>query len=472
MRILKSKLETFRRSKTAPKWLTWMALNLVAAAYLLFALVAPASNAKTVWLPGKTTHGHYQIELDCDACHAPATSESDHDKNDVMQDACLRCHGGQLKAANDTHPAKKFNDPVNAERLQILDAQNCLTCHQEHVPEQTLAMGLTLPADYCWHCHEDVADSRPSHKNMAYDTCATAGCHNYHDNRALYEKFLDDHYGQPDMLEPARVPPRATAAVLSDSEWPREALSFEQADHTLATTDDPKLLRDWAETAHAAAGVNCTHCHGGDDSETPWDDSVALSRCERCHADQVESFQTGKHGMRLAAGFSPMTPSMARLPMHAGAAHRALTCNACHPGHRFDTRYAASEACLNCHNDDHSLAYRESGHATLWRNESARSEPSGTGVSCATCHLPRLEGDSGVWVNHDQNANLRPNETMAREVCGHCHGLEFSLSSLADPQSIADCFSSAPKTRTRSVEMAHDWFAKKSAAHKRPNESR
>ena len=39
-----------------------------------------------------------------------------------------------------------------------------------------------------------------------------------------------------------------------------------------------------------------------------------------------------------------------------------------------------------------------------------------SGVSCATCHLPRIEGDQGVWVNHDQNANLRPNETMAREV--------------------------------------------------------
>ena len=181
-------------------WVLFLLLNLIIAVYFLYALLAPASNLKSAWLPGQTTHGHYQIELDCNACHDPSANDSEHTSANVMQDSCVRCHGEQLDIAQDTHPAKKFNDPTNADLLQVLDAQDCLSCHREHVPDQTLVMGLTVPADYCWHCHQDVADSRPSHQGMAFDSCATAGCHNYHDNRALYEKFLDDHYGEPDHL--------------------------------------------------------------------------------------------------------------------------------------------------------------------------------------------------------------------------------------------------------------------------------
>ncbi|WP_286177669.1 cytochrome c3 family protein [Rhodopirellula sp. JC639] len=464
---LKPIWNAFRESPHGPKWLTWAAINLSIAAYFGYGLVAPASSHKTVWLPGETTHGHYQIELDCNACHDPGRSSEGPSSSDVMQDACIRCHGEQLDLAKDTHPAKKFRDPTNAERLKILDAQNCLTCHQEHAPEQTLAMGLTMPADYCWHCHQEVADSRPSHRGMAYDSCATAGCHNYHDNRALYEKYLDDHHGQSDHLELAALPRRSTAETLSGAIRVQEPLAVADADHPPSWTTDDSLLNDWATTAHAMAGVNCSHCHRGDGDSTSddgaWSEQVAMERCRQCHQRQVESFMTGKHGMRLAAGLSPMTPEQARLPMHAGQAHAELDCSACHSGHRFDTPFAATDACLRCHADDHSLAYGDSSHAALWREELAGNGPAGSGVSCATCHLPRLDGDSGIWVNHDQNANLRPNETMARQVCTHCHGLEYSLSALADPQSVASCFAEAPTERIKSVQMAHEWFQQQEA---------
>lgn len=462
MQRFHSILRRLRTCTQTPKWLAWAVINLSIAAYFCIGLVAPASVSKTRWLPGETTHGHYQIEMDCDACHNPARGESEPTKADVMQDACIRCHGEQLKEARDTHPAKKFRDPTNAALLDILDAQNCLSCHQEHVPEQTTAMGLTMPTDYCWHCHQEIADSRPSHQGMTFDSCATAGCHNYHDNRALYEKFLDDHYGQPDHLDLALLPLRqsilreATPAA-DESSAPLTKLSIKQADHPVEKTFDPQLMKDWVETAHASSGVNCTNCHGGD-GQSSWSNQVTLGQCAGCHAEQADSFQTGKHGMRLAAGLPAMTPAQARLPMHVDQAHAKLDCNACHAGHRFDTQFAAAQACLRCHADQHSLAYQKSSHASLWRDEVAGSSPPGSGVSCATCHLPRLENESGVWVNHDQNASLRPNETMARQVCVHCHGLEYALSVLADPDSKSNGFGDPPETRTRSVQMAHDWF--------------
>lgn len=463
--VLRTALRRFNHWKSAPHWLVWASLNLCIAGYFVFSLVAPASSIKTAWLPGTTTHGHYQIELDCNACHAPTNPKDPLTASDVMQDACIRCHGEQLRLAKDTHPAKKFRDPTNADLLAVLDAQDCLTCHREHVPERTLAMGLTMPADYCWHCHQEVADNRPSHKGMRYDSCATAGCHNYHDNRALYEKFLNDHFGEPDFREDAALPARDTLASLSENDWPQPAVGLANADHPGGQSFSSELMSDWADTAHAAAGVNCSHCHV-DSEQSDWSDSVAMETCGRCHRDQMESFSSGKHGMRLAAGLSPMTPGQARLAMHAGASHAELTCNACHSGHRFDTEYAAAEACLRCHADDHSLAYADTTHAQLWRDEVAGDAPRGSGVSCATCHLPRLEGESGTWVNHDQNASLRPNETMAREVCLHCHGLEYSLSALADPDAAAHCYGESPSERVESVQLAHDWFALQEAKRK------
>ncbi len=448
----------------ATPWLLWAALNILLVGYFTYALLAPPSSVKAAWLPGKTTHGHFQIELDCNACHAASNADEKPSSSDVMQNACLRCHEEQLRLVNDTHPAKKFNDPTNADRLAILNAQDCLTCHREHVPEQTREMGLTVPSDFCWHCHQDVADDRPSHNGMKFDSCATAGCHNYHDNRALYEKFLDEHYGELDHLVSAFLPARDFGTRWVSQNLHRRPLSRSDGGIPQDRPIDQGIVDEWAQTSHAMSGVGCRDCHASDDGESTatWSDSVSMITCSPCHVRQVVSFQAGKHGMRLAAGMSPMEPSMARLPMHVDAAHRQLTCNACHAGHRFDTQFAAVDACQSCHANSHSLAYSKSSHAELWRAEVNGDGPLGSGVTCATCHLPRIaddvSGDGGVWVNHDQNSVLRPSETMAREVCGHCHGLEFSLSALADPALAISCYDEPPSRRIQSVQMAHDYF--------------
>lgn len=136
--------------------------------------------------------------------------------------------------------------------------------------------------------------------------------------------------------------------------------------------------------------------------------------------------------MRLAAGLEPMKPADARLPMKADAAHSALTCNACHPAHRYDTRDAAVDACLACHDDRHSLAYEDSPHFRLWQREAAGELPEGSGVSCASCYMPRVDHDVNDWmsrvmVDHNQSATLSPNSKMIRPACLHCHGLDFAV---------------------------------------------
>jgi hypothetical protein len=172
--------------------------------------------------------------------------------------------------------------------------------------------------------------------------------------------------------------------------------------------------------------------------------------------------------MRLALDLSPMSPGAARLPMKRQAAHHELSCASCHQAHRFDTRHAAVAACLSCHNDQHSLAYEKSIHAQLWRDETSGKLPPGSGVSCATCHLPREVHGGQVRVQHNQNDNLRPNEKMVRSVCVNCHGLEFSLDALADRALIDRCFDGSPSPHIDSARMAKEWFdLKEREANKR-----
>ena len=388
------------------------------AALSAFGIGAFRGEKRRALLPGETTHGHYQIELSCESCH----SESFPDR-DAIQQACLSCHDEELTRAEDSHPKSKFTDPRNASRTAKLDARYCVTCHTEHRPDATVSMGLTLPQDYCFQCHLDIAEDRPSHRALGFETCASAGCHNFHDNRALYEDFLVRHADE--------APLRPMATLLTRSARPDPDADDGAAEGRAEAQEDGPT--DWQGSAHHLAGTACADCHGASEpSAEQWQLQVSSERCADCHASQYEGFTTGRHGMRLAAGLPPMTPGQARLPMRAEASHASLTCTSCHGAHRFDTQYAASRACLGCHDDSHSRAYTRSPHAELWLAEQSGALPAGSGVSCASCHMPRLvEGDE-VTVQHNQNDNLRPNEKMIRSVCMHCHGLPFSIDALSD----------------------------------------
>lgn len=413
--------------------------------YLTFSLITDQS--KEIFLPGETSQGHYQIENRCEVCHTPLMG--------VKQGACLQCHAEELKIANDTHPEKKFTDPRNADRVAILDARKCITCHVEHEPDMTQPMGLTLPKDYCFQCHADIGTERPSHKDMGFDTCASAGCHNFHDNRALYEDFLSKHLDEPDILDEATVPEPNMAQIRQLLEGIiSEPLHIAEQDAPIAINFDEVLLHEWERTTHAQTGVNCQDCHT---QKGVWKNELTHEACRTCHSGEVAGFLRGRHGMRLGQALSPMTPDTARLPMKPEAHDRNLTCVSCHSAHLFDRQYAAVEACLSCHNDTHSLAYTESPHFTLWEAETNGEGDIGSGVSCATCHLPRevhrQRPVEKIVVQHNQNDNLRPNEKMIRSVCMNCHGLGFSINALADAMLIENNFNGTPSQHIESLDM-------------------
>lgn len=462
-------------SKTTTLWIVWFLLTLAGGAVLVGAMFYGGPTRARL-LIGGTTSGHHQIELACGACHTSAFGGSEE-----IEKTCHGCHDNELKLAKDSHPLKKFRDPRNADRLERLAANKCITCHTEHKPDITNPIGVTLPKDYCELCHDDVGKNRPSHKGLAFNTCASAGCHNYHDNTALYEDFLEKHAHEPNVAEKPVVK-NNTEKIEIEAAGKALTLASQANAPTSKVTDE--AMKEWLGSSHANAGVNCSGCHAVD-QKTPetiaanWVDKPTHKACATCHEMQTATWLSGKHGMRLAPkmlveteaiyglfqnkALSPMRPEQARLPMQSKVAHVELGCSNCHGAHRYETKKAQVEACSGCHNDEHTQNYEASAHYRLWQDELAGIGAKGSGVSCATCHMPRqwMEDASGyeefLVANHNQNFNLRPNEKMIRSACMSCHGLGFSIDSLADKDLIRRNFGGQPSGHIESI----DWTMKR-----------
>jgi hypothetical protein len=409
---------------------------------------------RTLLLPGASTDGHHQMELRCEECHGgPFAGES------ALEAACVRCHGPELEAAENSHPKSKFTDPRNADRVARLDARRCVTCHREHWPQGTGAMGVSVQEDNCSVCHADVGRERPSHVALSWSSCASGGCHRFHDNRSTDEELLVEHAGDAafeaarghGLPEGGRSTPHGTRAGAARSDAPRPLTAADaDAPPELALGDEE--LGAWARSAHARGGVNCRGCH---EASAGSSEQVQTSVCGRCHADERAGWLSGKHGLREGLGLEPMRPELARQPMHESASGQTLSCMSCHGAHGFEPRQAAVEACQGCHADRHTEAYSASPHARLWRSELLGTAPAGSGVSCATCHLPRADHPSGRrLVQHNQNDNLEPREKMIRGVCLGCHGLGFSLDALADDSLVERNFTGTPRAHVPSIEWA------------------
>ncbi len=322
-------------------------------------------------------------------------------------------------------------------------------------------MGVTLPEDFCWYCHQDIEEDRPSHNALPFDSCANAGCHNFHDNLALYEDFLIQHSAVPEMKPVAQGPVRNAEGLYRKTHPDAKVLNLTDIDApanlTASNTSTTEIVhQEWLDSSHARNGVNCSGCHREQDGT--WISRPGHGQCESCHEDPVKGFLSGKHGMRLALDLEAISPSESHLDFRAETQSVRHSCTACHHAHRFDTGPAATNACLDCHSDKHSLAFKDSPHFALWQRELSGDLPEGYGVSCATCHLPRevhnRSGQQAVIVQHNQNANLRPNEKMIRAVCMNCHGLRFSIDALADPRLLSNNFNGAPSVHIRSIDMA------------------
>ena len=226
-----------------------------------------------------------------------------------------------------------------------------------------------------------------------------------------------------------------------------------------ATTEEAlkTINGQWATSAHALNDVNCASCHQAGETKA-FVANPTHESCRSCHENSVETFLLGKHGIRLLEEMSPLTPAMARLPMKHDAFDKQMNCNACHNVHTVDTTQAAVDSCLTCHNDSHSLNYKNSKHAESVFANRELPRPSDQMVTCATCHLPRtaqdkVNGTTVVKVNHNNTHNLKPQDRMVGDVCMNCHGLEYSFNSIFDDALVEANFDRPPTLSLETFDL-------------------
>ena len=222
-----------------------------------------------------------------------------------------------------------------------------------------------------------------------------------------------------------------------------------------------KIEQQWQISAHALAEVNCSSCHQNEETKKfvakPTEES-----CRSCHENSVDTFLLGKHGIRTLEDLSPLTPAMAHLPMKDGVADKQMNCNTCHNVHTVNTYQASVDSCLTCHADNHSLNYKNSPHAKIFREIGTLPRPDENSVTCATCHLPREVSDDSVLVNHNNTYTLKPRDRMVQEVCMNCHGVEHAYNSIFDDELVEANFARPPDRKLPTFKLVRDLEKKRS----------
>lgn len=382
------------------------------------------SNKRTIFLPGLTSNSHHLIESSCNSCHSPFSSIPDNN--------CNNCHKNQLQ--EDSHSQAKLLKAG-------LKKTNCIDCHHEHTGN---LRPITSRQDFCFSCHQKVITEKESHKAFTSVSCGTSGCHNYHDNIALNLEVIKKQLA----VDPSDL----TFQVLS---LDREASNTSLTANVPAGTEvNQELISEWQSSYHAQASINCMDCHEG--ANKNFLKNPLQNTCVKCHGAEFSGLEKSVHGIRGYLKLSPLVQKMSRLPMKLkDDEHRKLNCFICHDVHTVNTRQAAVESCLKCHNDQHSQQYLKSKHATLFAPEDTQ-RPGAQAVSCATCHMPRVEivveGKNKVVVDHNNSSNLRPRDKMLK-VCLNCHDLEFSFNSIFDDEMIKNNFVGTPTKKHPTMKI-------------------
>jgi hypothetical protein len=323
---------------------------------------------------------------DCQACHGPDQFRpfpADHEGRD--NEGCTMCH--QVEAAG---PIPPVPHPTEGR-------EDCLLCHGAGQVKPFPADHEGRESEGCLVCHEAGGAAVP----------------------------------EPTPEPTATLPPSAQVVPTPI----QEPVLFEEntciSCHQELGGKHTQITEDWAEGVHAAQGVGCVSCHGGDPTQAEADASMSPEAgylgplpkdripglCGSCHTrvdlmrpfdlptDQLDQYWQSQHGQALLAG----DPNVA-------------TCFDCHDGHRvLKTSDPGSEVypsnepamCARCHADEALMApygiptdqfelYQDSVHGVaLLQNQDLRAP------TCSTCH-----GTHGA---------APPGFQQVANVCGQCH---------------------------------------------------
>lgn len=182
----------------------------------------------------------------------------------------------------------------------------------------------------------------------------------------------------------------------------------------------PGIVAQFLSSKKAAAGLDCSTCHGSDHDAMDNANQAQMpspETCRICHAQQYEQYAAGKHSlawvameampmlrhqpqavggtqMKGCSGCHKIGLKSADFTATEGIHYGTGACDSCHTRHSFSAAEARDpRACMTCHMGfDHPQweMWSSSKHGVIWQIE----DGSDRAPTCQTCHLP--DGDHEV----------------------------------------------------------------------------
>jgi cytochrome b subunit of formate dehydrogenase len=341
-------------------------------------------------------------------------------QEELSNEACLACHGGQDAPALEGKPlyidGGRYADSVHG-------PLPCTTCHADATAIPHAEPLARVGLDTCEGCHDDVV--------VAY----RAGIHGEANGRGIREAATcNDCHGNVHTVQ-AHTNPQSRA------HWSHLVATCAQCHSKidLAKKFDIPVVQPvdaYLDSVHgrAVAGGKraavCSDCHGVHDILPHSDPRSPIARgnvpatCGRCHGEILNAYRASVHGAalrhahtdapvctdchgehRILGSSDPSSPVFAaNIPTE--------TCGRCHGNARLSEKYGLSL--------DKVSAFRDSFHGLALR----AGRP--TVANCASCH-----GVHDILPSSDPRSTINPANLPA--TCGKCHpgaGSFFAIGSV------------------------------------------
>jgi len=291
--------------------------------------------------------------------------------------------------ANAADAAKSRSVGRTAEKL---DDASCQTCHdgKKQGLTVTAAGGKMRPLRSitedkfrksvhgemsCVACHQEITDSKASHKKSATPKANCVTCH-----EGLWETVKKENLTE----EKTRL-----GVVVQNIE------AYKQSYHARPSTDDKTLPNAACDNCHDTHYFNLPP--RGTSMLTEWHLTIPNVCGEQCHTEQLETYTESVHGTEIMGKHNP----------------KAATCTDCHTSHDIAntskdvTKLLIVEKCGSCHKEN-LASYRDTYHGQVGKLGYAYT------AKCYDCH-----GSHGILKVDDPKSTVHPNNRL--KTCKQCH---------------------------------------------------
>lgn len=422
---------------------------------------------------GQAAAGSHSRHLRCSRCHDAEARAADgwrerarsigHDLSRIEKEGktCNCCHLGLVQG---------FQDPIDERCLEChedikvtipaMGKQHCIACHDFDDPEAERWLRETA-----WECQRCHATRQGEQKAIdVHGASDCSGCHQPHAEPWVKARGCLDCHPSQDVKHAEK--PVVGALACDDCHKPHE--KAQEASGRCAECHkktEPELVshatfkgHDTCKTCHAphafdkASARDCKQCHskvplmgisGRGEKEhadcqschAPHDARAAKENpsgtCEKCHSSVHPSHPDPKgkactncHDPHPAAeaASSRAACSTCHEAAHGDKGfHAGVECTKCHTPHAFAGKEAAT--CQSCHQNEHTRASREEGHATC-TNCHEKHRPLPVAKSCDGCHTTEHasapKGHQDCRRCHDAHDGSRG----PAAACNACHAEE------------------------------------------------